>query len=245
MKNFEGIKTVILDYGNTIVFDPFEDILNKILGRVSLKLKLKKEKVKKAFIEANKRINYLHISRFMQEEPIVWYALRKLGFKNEKIFLLSLDILKIYRNELKKFIKDYSRKEKIRDVLVYLKSKGKKLGIISDGRALDLHSMLEWLDVKKYFDFLVSSEEVGIEKPDVRIFIKTLKRFNLSPKECVYVGDDPRDDVEGPKKLGMKMILILPPKKYRKTMPWRRYDIKPKVKPDAIIKDLSELKKFF
>ena len=245
MKKFEGIKTVILDYGNTILYDPFEDVLNRIVDKISSKLELEKRKVKKAFIEANKKVNYLHISHFAQEEPIIWYALRKLGFKDEKVFLLSLDILRIYRKELKKLIKNYPRKEKIKDVLVYLKSKGKKLGIISDGRALDLHSMLEWLGVKKYFDFLVSSEEVGIEKPDARIFIKTLKRFNLNPKECVYVGDDPRDDVEGPKKLGMKMILIFPPRKYRKPMPWRRYDVKLKIKPDAIIRELSELKKFF
>jgi len=245
MKKFEGIETVILDYGNTIIYDPFENILNKILDKISSKLKLKKKKVKRAFIEANKKVNYLNIGHFAQEEPIVWYALKKLGVKDEKVIFLSLNILKTYRKELKKLMKNHPRKEKIRDVLVYLKSKGKRLGIISDGRVLNLHSMLRWLGIKKYFDFIVSSEEIGIEKPDPRIFIQTIKRFKLKPEECVYVGDDPRDDIEAPKKLGMKMILIIPPKKYRKPMPWRRYDIKLKVKPDAIIKDLIELKKFF
>jgi FMN phosphatase YigB (HAD superfamily) len=72
-----------------------------------------------------------------------------------------------------------------------------------------------------------------------------LKKFEETPEKTIYIGDDPLKDVETPKKLGIKMILFVPPKKYQKPLPWRRYDIKPKVKPDLRIKKLAELKKIF
>lgn len=246
MKKFQDVKIIGFDYGNTLIFDPFEDILDRrIVKFVSSRLKKSESKVRKEFIRSRKIINYPHATQFSLEEPIVWYALGKLGVKPSERTFLALDIIKAYRIEYKKMLKSYKWKKELVDILTYLKKKGKKLGIISNGRIIDLYSVLEWLDIRKYFDFIVSSEEVNIEKPDKRIFLMMLKFFKQKPEKCVFIGDDPCRDIPTPKKLGMKTILFKPPRRYAKTMPWRRYDIKMKIKPDLTIKKLTELKKFF
>jgi HAD superfamily hydrolase (TIGR01549 family) len=245
-KKFKDVKVIGFDYGNTLIFDPFEDILDrKLVNFISSKIKKSENKVRKEFVQARKEVNYPHVTQFSLEEPIVWYALEKLGVKPSVRTFLTLDIIKVYRTEYKKMLKSYDRKKEIVDILTYLKKKGKKLGIISNGRIIDLYSVLEWLDIKKYFDFTVSSEEVNIEKPDKRIFLMMSNFFKIKPEECVFIGDDPLRDLPTPKKLGMKMILFKPPKKYARTMPWRKYNVKIKEKPDAIIKNFSELKKLF
>lgn len=246
MKNFQDVKVVGFDYGNTLVFDPFEDILDRrLVNFVSSIVKKSESKVRKEFVQARKVINYPHATQFSLEEPIVWYALEKLGVKPSERTFLALDVIKVYRTEYKKMLKSYKWKKEIVDTLTYLKKKGKKLGIISNGRIIDLYSVLEWLGIRKYFDFTITSEEAGIEKPDKRIFLMMLKFFKQKPEKCVFVGDDACRDIPTPKKLGMKTILFKPPRKYAKTMPWRRYDMKMKVKPDLVIKKLTELKKIF
>jgi len=246
MEKFQDVKVIIFDYGNTLVFDPFEDILDRRLVKfVSSAVRKSESKVREAFIQANKEVNYPHITHFALEEPIVWRALEKLGIKPSDMTFLALEIIKVYRAEYKKMLKTYKRKKEIEDVINCLKRKGKRLGVISNGRAIDLYSVLEWLSIRKYFDFTITSEEAGAEKPEKRIFLKVLNFFKQKPEKCVYVGDDPLRDVPTPKRLGMKMILYKPPKRYAKTMPWRKYNVKIKEKPDAVIKNLSDLKKFF
>lgn len=246
MKKFKDVKVIVFDYGNTLVFDPFENILDRILVKfVSSLLKKSESKVRKAFIQANKEINYPHLTHFSLEEPIVWRALEKLDVKPSDRAFLALEIIKVYRTEYRKMIKSYERRKEIEDILLYLKKNGKKLGIISNGRDIDLYSVLEWLDIRKYFDFIITSEDAGIEKPDKKIFLMMLNFFKQKPEKCVFIGDDPFRDLPTPKKLGMKMILFKPPKKYAKTMPWRKYDVRIKEKPDLVIKKLTELKKFF
>jgi HAD superfamily hydrolase (TIGR01549 family) len=245
MKKLGDIDVVVFDYGNTIVLDPFEDIIDETIEFISSLVKRKKKEVRTAFLKANREVNYPHITHFALEEEVVWNALRKLNVEERDIILFAPEIVKVYRMEYRKFMKKYRHKKKIRDVLDYLKGKGKRLGIISNGRAVDLHSAIEWLGIKKYFEFILSSEEAGVEKPDKKIFLKMLNFFKHPPRRIVYIGDDPLRDVQTPKKLGMKVILYRPPKKYTKPVPWRRYDVKIKEKPDAIIKNLTELKRLF
>ncbi|MDI6826068.1 MAG: HAD family hydrolase [Candidatus Aenigmarchaeota archaeon] len=246
MEKFQDVRVVIFDYGNTLVFDPFEDILDRRLVKfVSSVVRKSENKVREAFIQANKEINYPYVTHFALEEPIVWRALEKLGVKPSESAFLALEIIKVYRTEYKKMLKSYKRKKEIENTLNYLRGNGKRLGVISNGRAIDLYSILEWLGIRKYFDFTISSEEAGVEKPDKRIFLKMLNFFKQKPEKCVYVGDDPLRDMPTPKKLGMKMILYKPPKRYAKTMPWRKYNVKMKEKPDLVIKNLTELKKIF
>jgi putative hydrolase of the HAD superfamily len=110
---------------------------------------------------------------------------------------------------------------------------------------LDVETAMKLYGISEYFRFILSSEEIGAEKPNPLVFGTIIQRIEELPENIVYVGDDPVRDIVGAKKLGMKGILYLPPKNYRKSVPWRKYDIEiPKeFEPDATIRDLQELKR--
>jgi len=54
----------------------------------------------------------------------------------------------------------------------------------------------------------VFCRDVGWRKPAKQIFQFALEKLQTSPKECIFVGDDPNWDVAGARDAGMKAILI-------------------------------------
>jgi HAD superfamily hydrolase (TIGR01509 family) len=63
------------------------------------------------------------------------------------------------------------------------------------------------LDLEEYIDFLVTSEEVGHEKPNKKIFEKALKKINLQNDQVVMIGDSMAKDIEGAKSLKIDSYL--------------------------------------
>jgi HAD superfamily hydrolase (TIGR01549 family) len=241
------VKAVIFDYGNTLFLDPFFDVLKLKMSEFQRILRKKGYKfssnqIIKNWSMVNKEINYPHLTHFAQEEPVVREALHKLGIKKSDIPSLPKMFLKIYRDGYREIYKKDPRRKEVEATLIYLKNKGKKLGVFSDGRKFDVKTAMELHGVAKYFDFIIASEEIGVEKPNPLVFKFLMKKIKESPENTVYIGDYPIKDVAGAKKVGMKAILYIPPKKYRISFPWRNYDEKIKIKPDAIIKKISELK---
>jgi putative hydrolase of the HAD superfamily len=57
-------------------------------------------------------------------------------------------------------------------------------------------------------DLLVDSHTFRCEKSNPKIYMKTVEKLNVKPRQAVMIGDDVRLDVELPKKLGMKAILL-------------------------------------
>lgn len=108
-----------------------------------------------------------------------------------------------------------------------------KLGIISNGLAIKQWEKLIGLGVHHLFDVVVTSEEEGFEKPDVRIFKQGVKRIGLKPDECLMVGDRLEIDIVGANEAGMHTALIQK-KKHKKTTT-------KEVKPEFKIEDISEL----
>lgn len=60
--------------------------------------------------------------------------------------------------------------------------------------------------VTEYFDLMIFSEEIGIRKPDRRIFHLAARRLGVQPSEIVHVGDNLKTDVWGAKTAGLKAI---------------------------------------
>jgi putative hydrolase of the HAD superfamily len=68
--------------------------------------------------------------------------------------------------------------------------------------------LLERLEVLPLMSVIVVSGREGIEKPDPRIFHLALERLGAAPERSVYVGDNPRIDVEPAIALGMGAVLV-------------------------------------
>lgn len=94
----------------------------------------------------------------------------------------------------------------VKDVLDWLKEKNIKIGICTDLTAGIQHQKLIKLGLDKYVDALVTSEEIGYEKPDKRMFQQVLDKLKLEKNDVVMVGDSWDKDVQGAVAMGIKSI---------------------------------------
>jgi putative hydrolase of the HAD superfamily len=88
-----------------------------------------------------------------------------------------------------------------------LEARGLKLGIISNWDTR-LSRLIEGLGIAEKLHAVVSSAEVGLRKPDPRIFELACARLGLAPSECAHVGDHHYADVIGAEAVGMSPVLI-------------------------------------
>ena len=94
------------------------------------------------------------------------------------------------------------------DILIYLKTKGYKLGVISNGLAIKQWEKLIRLNLHHFFDEIITSEEIGFEKPNKRIFEEALSKMNCKAEKSIMVGDKYEIDILGAIGAGMSAILV-------------------------------------
>jgi putative hydrolase of the HAD superfamily len=88
-----------------------------------------------------------------------------------------------------------------------MRGSGLRLGVISnfDER---LTGILEGLDLARHLELVLPSSELGIAKPNPRIFRHALDRLGVEPSAALHVGDAPLEDVEGAQAAGMEAVLL-------------------------------------
>lgn len=96
------------------------------------------------------------------------------------------------------------------EVLRVLRGRGIATGLVSNWDT-SCRSVLEQTGLAPYLDPIVVSSEVGVEKPDRRIFEKALELSGDSPEHCLYVGDNYYDDGVGASQVGMEFCILNPP----------------------------------
>jgi len=93
-----------------------------------------------------------------------------------------------------------------------LRSKGVKTGIVSNtswGSPAKLwRSEITRLGLDSLIDSAVFDRDVGWRKPSERIFKFAMKNLGVQPDECLFVGDEPKWDLIGPRAVGIDAILI-------------------------------------
>jgi putative hydrolase of the HAD superfamily len=91
--------------------------------------------------------------------------------------------------------------------LARLKSAGLLLGVVSnsEGRVAEA---LEAAELRQYFDVVIDSGLIGIEKPDPRIFHAALEALGVGADEALYVGDLYDVDVVGARAAGIEAVLL-------------------------------------
>jgi putative hydrolase of the HAD superfamily len=95
------------------------------------------------------------------------------------------------------------------DVIPALKRLRKRyrLGLVSNTECFSLKEFIN-RGYRKYFDFAAFSCELGLLKPDPKIFRLIMQKLGSRPDETVMVGDNLRDDVLAAEKLGVRGVLI-------------------------------------
>lgn len=106
------------------------------------------------------------------------------------------------------------------------------LATMSNRKVID--KLLEEVKVAKFFDVVITVDEVNRPKPDPEIFLRCAEKMNVPPERCVVV-EDSVFGVEAARKAGMKCIAI----------PSGAYTIEElrEHKPDLIVHSLKEREK--
>jgi FMN phosphatase YigB (HAD superfamily) len=92
--------------------------------------------------------------------------------------------------------------------LVRLKGKGYKLGIVSDGTIDEQIYTLSKMGIIKFFDTIIISEAIGVNKPEPRIFEAAINDLAIEHENIFFIGDDFKNDIVGGKKCGLKTIWV-------------------------------------
>lgn len=83
-----------------------------------------------------------------------------------------------------------------------------KTAVLSNADSSLTRALRESHGIDDLFDDVVVSADVGMAKPDVRIYQLSAQRLGLTPRECVFIDDLPRN-VEGAQSAGMRGIHFL------------------------------------
>jgi putative hydrolase of the HAD superfamily len=93
-----------------------------------------------------------------------------------------------------------------------LRSRGFRTAIVSNtswgSPAVLWRSEIKRLGLDSYMDSVVLDRDIGWRKPSERIFEFAMKTLGVPPGDCVFVGDQPKWDLLGPRAVGMEAILI-------------------------------------
>ena len=93
-------------------------------------------------------------------------------------------------------------------VLIYLRNRGYRLGVISNGRTRKQWEKLVRLDIHYFFEEVITSEDIGFEKPNKEIFEEALKRMNCEAKDSIMIGDKFNSDIVGAITTKFEPILV-------------------------------------
>jgi FMN phosphatase YigB (HAD superfamily) len=67
---------------------------------------------------------------------------------------------------------------------------------------------LERVDIRKYFKYLFTSNELGYSKPSLEFFNGITSGLNIEANNCIMVGNDYLKDIAPAKQVGMRTILL-------------------------------------
>ena len=81
-----------------------------------------------------------------------------------------------------------------------------KLHIITNGFEEVQHKKLKNSGIDYYFSTVTTSEEVGVKKPNPKVFLTALNKANSLPTQSVMIGDSLEADILGANNIGMQTI---------------------------------------
>lgn len=128
-----------------------------------------------------------------------------ISYSNEDI----QNMITLYRNHKPKI----KLSKDVRKTLVFLLKKDYRLGIITDGFKEAQRKKIQVLQLEKYFEKIIVTDELGENreywKPHEKSYILMKEYFNVEFNEMIYIGDNISKDFIAPIKLGILTIQII------------------------------------
>jgi HAD superfamily hydrolase (TIGR01509 family) len=155
--------------------------------------------------------------------------------KNFKINNLAL-FSKYYRQGILEATRKTKLYPNVVTTLETLKKNGLQLGIATARKKKEMIEIFKVLKIEKYFDILMTHDDVKNKKPDPEIFLAVCDKLEVGNHEVIIVGDSDVDIIAA-NKMNAKSVLFYP-KSHEKI--YKLDDLK-KLKPYRIIKNNSDI----
>ena len=175
------------------------------------------------------QLEYTWLRSLMKRHKDFWQVTEDSLYKSMKIFNIDPSM----KNELLNLYKVLSVYTEVPETLKTLKEKNFKLAILSNGTPSLLNELVMSNDLNDIFDDLFSVEEVGIYKPDSKVYDLPIKRYKIEKNEVAFLSANTWD-VSGGGNYGFNSIWV-----NRKNNIFDNLDYKPQNE----IKNLGELTK--
>jgi HAD superfamily hydrolase (TIGR01509 family) len=133
------------------------------------------------------------------------YVLNTL-FKN---IVISLDELSQLKDEL--FIKNIHKIKLIdgvHSIINNIKLLGHKLCIVTNCNKSVADKIIEFIDIKKFVDFVISSNDCINGKPDSEPYRKAIEKYNINSDKC-FIFEDSKSGILSGKKINPKLLIGL------------------------------------
>jgi len=173
------------------------------------------------------QLEYTWLRSLMNRHKDFWQITEDSLDKSMKAFNIDSSM----RNELLNLYKILSPFKEVPEVLKALKEKNYKLAILSNGTPTLLNELVKNNNLEKIFDDLFSIEQVGIYKPNSKVYDMPIKKYQIQKNDVVFLSANTWD-VSGAGNYGYNSIWV-----NRNKNIFDKLDYLPK----NIIKDLNQL----
>ncbi len=198
-------QAIIFDTDNTLYpYDPAHKAATKaveikacdLLG-VSLK------EFNQAFITARLEIKGRLNKTASSHSRLLYYkrTIEILGLNTQ--ILMTLDLEQTY---WRTFLSNCQLFPEVREFIIDLKNAGVVIAIITDLTAQIQFRKVIYFGLDNYFDYVVTSEEAGTDKPSKAPFEIALKKLQTLPENIWMIGDDANADIMGALQFNMLTI---------------------------------------
>jgi len=173
------------------------------------------------------QLEYTWLRSLMNRHKDFWQVTEDSLDKSMKAFKIDPSM----RNELLDLYKILSTFPEVTEVLKNLKEKNYKLAILSNGTPTLLNELVKSNNLDNVFDDIFSIEEVGIYKPDSKVYDMPIKKYNCKPENICFLSSNTWD-VSGGGVFGYNAVWV---NRFYKVFDKLSY------KPQFVINNLNEL----
>jgi len=205
------IKAVFFDFYNTLVgYDPPREELEARVLR-DFGIEVSPEVFRRPLVIADEFIYREHarspLSKRSKEEAKALYVQYQGIVLKEAGIDASQELIAGILGKWQKLKFKLVLFDDVMPVLTHLRELGLILGLISNVER-DITPNCRELGLSAWLQVVVTSQEVGFNKPQPKIFQAALKQAKVKPAEAIYVGDQHQIDVVGANAVGMRGILL-------------------------------------
>ncbi len=149
------------------------------------------------------QLEYTWLRSLMKRHKDFWQITEDSLDKSMKTYKIDPTM----KNELLNLYKSLSPYEEVDEVLIKLKEKKFKLAILSNGTPSLLNELVKSNNLENVFDDLFSIEQVGIYKPDSKVYDMPINKYQIEKNEVYFLSSNTWD-VSGGGNYGYNSIWV-------------------------------------